>query len=57
MAEDYGTRDRVNADDVEVHHKRDGCPICGSSRRHFHTQRAWRDVVDEAGRSLRRRGW
>jgi predicted nucleic acid-binding Zn-ribbon protein len=59
MSKDAGTNERVNSDDVEVEHKKDGCPICGSRRRHFHTQRRWRDAVDEASRTLARRiqGW
>ncbi len=50
-----GTEQRVARDDVEVHHERTGCPIDGRRDKHFHSQRAWRAVVDAAGRELKRR--
>ncbi|QYN41192.1 hypothetical protein K1T35_48515 (plasmid) [Pseudonocardia sp. DSM 110487] len=52
---DEGTSQRVSWDDVEVHHEREGCPICFSRARHYHTQKAWRAVVDKAGEELKRR--
>jgi hypothetical protein len=39
-----------NEPDVKVHltEKSGGCPICGSTGQHTHTQDDWREVIDRA---------